>query len=117
MPKKTKAELVSNVFDALVLDYHRQGKACSVYRKDVSFIVDALLEELKSSVSNGDTVELRSFGTFYRKLRKGKDNARNLYTGESCPTEDHYVPLFKAGRDFKNLLLEKNPADDEDDNN
>ena len=106
--KKTKAELVSDIYDKIVVHYCEQGKVCSVYKKDVAFIVDSFLEDIKNSVLDDKIIELRSFGTFYKKLRKGKDNARNLYSGEICSTEDHFVPLFKAGTDFKNLLLEKN---------
>ena len=111
MPK-TKADIVSDVYDRLVLAYAERAQKCQVYRKDVSFIVDAFLDELRNSLAAGEAVEIRGFGTFERKLRKGKENARNLYTGDLCSTRDHYVPIFRAGGEFKKLLLEN-----KDDNN
>ena len=73
-------------------------------RQDVLYIVDAFLEELKTSLVNGSSVELRGFGTFEPRLRKGKKSARNPKTGETIAVEPHYVAAFRAGRELKDSL-------------
>jgi nucleoid DNA-binding protein len=47
---------------------------------DVELIVDALLKNIKTEVSNGRRVDFRGFGAFLPKLRKpkkGRDICRN----------------------------------------
>ena len=70
-------------------------------RKDIHGLVDALLEEIKGAILSGKTVELRGFGTFEVKLRKGRARARNPRTGEIVSTEDHGAASFRPGRDLK----------------
>ena len=102
--KKTRAQFQEEIYNDLVSFYQEKEKNCPVSKKDVAFIIDSFLENIKNSVLEGKIIELRSFGTFYSKLRKGKENAWNMYRSEHCITEDHLVPLFKAGTDFKKLL-------------
>lgn len=75
-------------------------------RKTVLPIIDSFLEEIKTSLENGGTIELRGFGTFEPRLRKGRSNARNPRTGEklSGPVSPHYVAAFRAGKDLHQKL-------------
>lgn len=72
-------------------------------------IVEKLLKEIKKSLENGSTIELRGFGTFEPRLRKGRADARNPKTGAHLSVEPHYVAAFRAGQDLKKSLwnLEK----------
>jgi nucleoid DNA-binding protein len=45
----------------------------------------------------GKTVELRGFGTFEVKKRKGRKRARNPKTGENVAVKDHGVATFRPG--------------------
>ena len=54
--------------------------------------MDAIVE----SLSKGETVELRNFGIFKVKSRKGR-TGRNPRTGEKVPVPPKRVVTFKPG--------------------
>ena len=67
----TKEEIVKEVADAT-----------GVERKEVAAIVESFIESVKGSVSAGEPVFLRGFGTFGLKHRAAKP-ARNISKGET----------------------------------
>ncbi|MBQ1628456.1 MAG: integration host factor subunit beta [Treponema sp.] len=69
-------------------------------------IIEKFLEEVKASLENGSTIELRGFGTFEPRLRKGRSVARNPKTGEQLSVAPHYVAAFRAGQEMKKALWE-----------
>lgn len=91
--KITKYDLVDSVY---------QNTKCE--KRVVQEVVDNLLEQLKVSLKNGNTVELRGFGTFELRLRKGRSNARNPKTGEQLSVEPHYVVAFRSGQELKQSI-------------
>lgn len=98
MAKKiTKADIVDSIYS--------KGK-CE--RQDVVFVIDSFLQELKESLEEGSTIELRGFGTFEPRLRKGKKSARNPKTGETVTVEPHYIAAFRAGQSLKDNLWNLN---------
>ena len=101
MKKITKSNLVDGVFEKL-----------SVKRSDICDVVDAFLFELKNAMENGSNIELRGFGSFELRLRKGRSVARNPRTGEKLSVQPHYVAVFRAGKELKenlwNLKIENN---------
>lgn len=101
MKKITKSNLVDGVFEKL-----------SVKRSDICDVVDAFLFELKNAMENGSNIELRGFGSFELRLRKGRSVARNPRTGEKLSVQPHYVAAFRAGKELKetlwNLKIENN---------
>ena len=88
--KITKADLIEAIHTNGVLN-----------RKDVHGLIDALFDEIKGAMLAGKTVELRGFGTFEVKKRKGRKRARNPKTGEIVAVEDHGVAAFRPGRELK----------------
>lgn len=62
---------------------------------------DNLLKIIKNELISGSTIELRGFGTFEPRLRKGRKVARNPRTGEQLSVEPHYVVAFKPGQELK----------------
>nr|WP_318706295.1 HU family DNA-binding protein [uncultured Treponema sp.] len=99
--KLTKIDLVESVY-----------LNTKIEKQDVQKVIDNLLEQLKSSMSDGKTIELRGFGTFEKRLRKGRSKARNPKTGEIVSVEPHYVAVFRPGRELKNAISDL-PVDDE----
>lgn len=75
-------------------------------RQDISYVVDAFLEEVKTALQDGKNIELRGFGIFETRLRKGKSAARNPKTGEHVAVDPHYVAAFRAGKELKEKLWE-----------
>lgn len=100
--KITKNEIVDAIFENTECD-----------RKDVLFIVDSFLSEIKKSLEKGSTIELRGFGTFEPRLRKGKSAARNPKTGEKITVAPHYVAAFRAGQSLKENLWNLNKQKDD----
>ena len=99
--KLTKIDLVESVY-----------LNTKIEKQDVQKVIDNLLEQLKSSMSDGKTIELRGFGTFEKRLRKGRAKARNPKTGEIVSVEPHYVAVFRPGSELKNAISDL-PVDDE----
>ena len=48
-------------------------------------------------------LELRGFGTFKVRLRKGRA-ARNPRTGEPCTTSNHRAIVFRPGQELKDRV-------------
>ena len=70
----------------------------------VQDVVEHLLEKIKDSLGNGETIELRGFGTFEPRLRKAKSSARNPKTGETIKIKASKVPGFKAAKALKEAV-------------
>ncbi len=63
---------------------------------DVKRVVQKSLETIVDSLAKGETVELRNFGIFKVKSRKGR-TGRNPRTGEKVPVPPKRVVVFKPG--------------------
>ena len=68
--------------------------------KDVEFAVKLMIDHMAESLSAGDRIEIRGFGSFslhYREARKG----RNPKTGDAVELEGKHVPHFKPGKELR----------------
>ena len=68
--------------------------------KDIELAVKTILEYMSSSLSNGERIEIRGFGSFslhYRPARSG----RNPKSGEPVSLPAKYVPHFKPGKELR----------------
>jgi len=68
--------------------------------KDVELAVKSLLEQMSNSLSGGERIEIRGFGSFslhYRPPRSG----RNPKTGDSVSLPGKHVPHFKPGKELR----------------
>lgn len=63
---------------------------------DVKKAVQRSLEVIVKALEQGETVELRNFGIFKVKSRKGR-TGRNPRTGEKVPVPPKRVVTFKPG--------------------
>ena len=69
-------------------------------------VMEALMEELKKAIAKGCTIELRGFGTFEARLRKGRAVVRNPKAGQKSSMPAHYVAAFRSGQELKKALSE-----------
>ena len=76
----------------------------SLEKDEITQIVDTVLDGVKEILSEGSSLEIRGFGTFEVKIRKGKKNARNPKTGEKVQTQPHYVICLKPGQELKDNI-------------
>ena len=68
--------------------------------RDVELAVKTMLEHMASTLSSGDRIEIRGFGSFslhYRPPRVG----RNPKSGEPVSLPAKYVPHFKPGKQLR----------------
>jgi integration host factor subunit beta len=75
---------------------------------DVELAVKSVLEQMSLSLSTGERIEIRGFGSFslhYRPPRMG----RNPKTGDSVALPGKYVPHFKPGKELRERVNEKAP--------
>ena len=72
--------------------------------KDVEVAVKSLINMLSNSLSSGERIEIRGFGSFnlhYHPSRIG----RNPRTGESVKIPGKHVPHFKPSKELKKRVL------------
>ncbi|HOE84762.1 MAG TPA: HU family DNA-binding protein [Sphaerochaeta sp.] len=92
-PKLTKAAIIENL-------YEKHG----INRADIHTIIDEFFEEVKDGLKNDQVIELRGFGTFEVRTRKGREKARNPKTGEIVSVETHGVAIFRPGKELKDYV-------------
>ena len=68
-------------------------------------VVDGFIQTVIGSLRDGKNIEIRGFGSFKVKKRKGRV-ARNPRTGEQVQVDEHYVPIFKVSKDLKAVVNE-----------
>ena len=68
----------------------------NVAQIDVKKVVQRTLDAIVESLERGETVELRNFGVFKVKSRRGRIG-RNPRTGEEVQVPEKKVVVFKPG--------------------
>ncbi|EHQ26576.1 HU family DNA-binding protein [Mucilaginibacter paludis] len=66
-------------------------------------IIDAFFEVVQSSLTNGEDVFVRGFGTFLVKKRAAKIG-RNITKNTAVQIPESYIPAFRPGDEFKNKV-------------
>ena len=84
----TKAEIVNEI-----------AKQTGIEKIQVQSVVEAFMETIKGSLSKGNPVYLRGFGSFIVKHRAQKA-ARNITAKTTIVTPAHNVPAFKPAKVF-----------------
>lgn len=84
----TKADLVEQVADAI---------GPGVTKRDCALVVDGFLNAVKHALVQGDSIEIRGFGTFRIREHKAR-TARNPKTGEPVQVPARSVPGFKPSK-------------------
>lgn len=68
--------------------------------KDVELAVKHLIEIMSNSLSSGERIEIRGFGSFSLHFRPPRIG-RNPKTGEAVALSGKHVPHFKPGKDLR----------------
>ena len=84
----TKAELVSTISNKLGTEKNETQK-----------VVEAFMQEIRTSMYNGDIVYLRGFGSFVIKTRAAK-TGRNISKNTAIEIPAHNIPAFKPSKTF-----------------
>ena len=91
----TKAELVSQIAN-------RTG----VEKVTVLNVVETFMDVMKDTMSKGENIYLRGFGSFILK-RRAEKIGRNITKNTSIKIPAHYIPAFKPAKPFSNEVKNK----------
>ncbi|MCP1336067.1 integration host factor subunit alpha [Futiania mangrovi] len=91
----TRADLTESVYQQVGLS-----------RAESATFVEAVLEEISSALSAGETVKISSFGTFSVRSKSGRIG-RNPKTGEEVPITPRRVLSFRPSHVLKDRIVEQ----------
>lgn len=89
-----KGELVDSVYESLDR---------SVTKQDVAAVISGVFAAIAETVASNEKVTLVGFGTFEKRERKAREG-HNPKTGEKLEIPATSVPVFSAGKNFKELV-------------
>lgn len=84
----TKADIVTEI-----------AKNTGVEKVHIHAIIESFMDEVKESLSRGENVYLRGFGSFIIKTRAEKV-ARNISKNTTITIPEHKIPAFKPAKTF-----------------
>ncbi len=84
----TKADIVNEI-----------SKNTGIEKITVQKAVEAFMETVKDSLTDGKNVYLRGFGSFIVKKRAEK-TARNISRNTTIIIPEHFIPSFKPAKTF-----------------
>lgn len=84
----TKAEVISEI-----------AQKTGVDKSDVQTAVEAFFTVVKNSMTEGNNIYIRGFGSFIIKKRARKV-ARNISKNTAIIVDEHYIPGFKPAKIF-----------------
>jgi DNA-binding protein HU-beta/integration host factor subunit beta len=76
---------------------------------DTKIIIENLLETISKFLQNGRNIEIRGFGRFKVKKKKGRI-ARNPRTGETVNVKEGLKPIFEASKELKKKVNDEIPS-------
>ncbi len=94
----TKADIVANISSKFGLE-----------KTETQKIIEEFMAEVKGSLSKGDNVYLRGFGSFIVKTR-AKKTGRNISKNVAVVIPAHNIPAFKPSKTFVNEVKENVPV-------
>ncbi|MEW6324918.1 MAG: integration host factor subunit beta [Nitrospirota bacterium] len=89
----TKAELIERVAEQVQ----------TLTKRQTEIIVNAVFNSIKDTLTKGEKIEIRGFGSFRLRQRRSRDG-RNPKTGTPVMVPAKRVPFFKAGKELKELV-------------
>jgi len=79
------------------------SKEVSISRSKTKQSVEIILEEISLAVISGKGLEVRGFGGFQKRHRKGRMGI-NPKTGQKTQVYEKFVPFFKPGKLLKEAV-------------
>lgn len=83
-----------------------EDKLTAVFKIDQELsqkIVFSIVESISTAINEDDRVEIRGFGSFFKKNYKAY-KGRNPKTGESVMVPEKNLPLFRPSKDLISKL-------------
>jgi integration host factor subunit beta len=95
-PTLTKADLIAEV-----------ERITELKRSDSEVIVETIFESIIDSLQKGDKIEIRGFGSFRTRQRRGRVG-RNPKTGAKVEVPPKKIPFFKPSKELKDFVNTSN---------
>ena len=89
----TKSELIEKI----------SLKQNHLAHKDIELSIKSIIEQMSSSLSKGDRIEIRGFGSFSLHFRPPRIG-RNPKSGDKISLPGKYVPHFKPGKELRDRV-------------
>jgi DNA-binding protein HU-beta len=70
-----------------------------IQKVDVMVTIETMIREIKDSMSQGENLYIRGFGSFVIKKRAAKIG-RNIKKNVSVSIPEHFIPAFKPSKEF-----------------
>lgn len=83
-----KADLINKISDKT-----------GIPKVDVLVTLETMFREIKSTLSQGENLYVRGFGSFIIKKRAAKIG-RNIKKNIAVSIPEHYIPAFKPAKEF-----------------
>lgn len=83
-----KADLINNI-----------AEKTGIPKVDVLVTLEAMFKEIKESLSGGENIYIRGFGSFITKKRAAKIG-RNIKKNVAVEIPAHFIPAFKPSKEF-----------------
>jgi DNA-binding protein HU-beta len=83
-----KADLVNNI-----------SEKTGIPKVDVLMTLETMFTEIKNSISKGENIYIRGFGSFITKKRAAKIG-RNIKKNVAVHIPEHSIPAFKPAKEF-----------------
>lgn len=83
-----KSDLINNISDKT-----------GIPKVDVLVTLETMFKEVKDTLSNGQNIYIRGFGSFVTKKRAAKIG-RNIKKNIAVEIPEHFIPSFKPAKEF-----------------
>ena len=83
-----KADLINRIYDKT-----------GIPKVDVLVTLETMFKEVKDTLSQGENIYIRGFGSFITKKRAAKVG-RNIKKNIAVDIPEHYIPAFKPAKEF-----------------
>lgn len=93
-----KADLVNQIADKT-----------GIPKVDVLMTLETAFREIKESLSKGENIYIRGFGSFITKKRAAKIG-RNIKKNVAVHIPEHFIPAFKPAKEFVADVKKTTPA-------
>ena len=79
------------------------SRVVELTRKESEVIVETIFDSVVDSLKGGDKVEIRGFGSFRTRERKGRIG-RNPKSGERVVVPPKTIPFFKPSKELRDVV-------------
>ncbi|SSC07170.1 HU family DNA-binding protein [bacterium endosymbiont of Bathymodiolus sp. 5 South] len=79
------------------------SETSTLSKVEAKVCVDTILTALTKGIVSGEGVEIRGFGSFYRKHKKARLGI-NPRTKERTQVGEKFMPFFKPGKSLKEVV-------------